>query len=56
MPIRIEVESDSVDVYFNDQLILTRAVSPTAGQVGISAGTGAYACEFSMRDIVISER
>ena len=44
-----------MDVYFNDELILTRAVSPAAGQVGISAGTGAYACEFSMRDIVISE-
>ena len=52
--IRVEVQDLRVDVYWDGTLVTTEGL-PTAvaaGRVGVSAGTGAYSSEFSVRNFV----
>jgi len=56
VPIRIEVSMDTVEVYYDGKLLLTRpiALDPAFDSVGLAAGTGAYASEFSVRGFSVT--
>jgi hypothetical protein len=54
IPVRIEVDVGSVEVYWNGALILTVPIAAGAGRVGVGAGTGAYSAEFGIRGFTVT--
>lgn len=56
VPIRVEVTADQVDAYWDGALVVSEALPAAvgSGRVGVSAGTGAYASEFSVRNFSVT--
>lgn len=54
VPVRVDVGTSSVDVYWDGQLLFTSPITVGAGRVGVGAGTGAYSAELSVRDFTVT--
>lgn len=54
IPVRVEVDVSSVEVFWNGASILTVPIAATTGRVGVGAGTGAFSAEFSVRGFTVT--